>query len=113
MRPHANDFDRALKLLTVNGDGGGIDGIDEAVLQRDAPRVESFKTADKTLEGWRRCKRIGAHDPDELLGFFLQPSRLELFASLAACLVKTTRHMLTTPGRSRRRTPRRGYRGRR
>ena len=86
MRPHANDFDRALKLLTVNGDGAGIDGIDEAVLQRDAPRVESFKTADKTLEGWRRCKRIGAHDLDELLGFFLQPSSLAPSADGAAVL---------------------------
>ena len=37
------------------------------------------------LEGRRRCKRIGAHDLDELLGFFLQSGCLQLFC-IFGCL---------------------------
>lgn len=71
MRPHANDLDCALELLAVNGDRCGIDGVDKAMLQGDASRVEPFEAADKALKGGRCCKRIGAYDLNELLALFL------------------------------------------
>ena len=112
MRPHANDLDRALELPAVDGDGRGIDGVDKAMLQGDASRVEPFEAADRALKGGRRRKRVGTISTS-CLPFFSSPAALSFSASLAACLVKTTCHMLTTPGSSRQRTPRWGRRGRR
>ena len=71
MRPHANDLDRALELLAVNGDGCVIDGVGKAMLQGDASRIEPFETADRPLKGGGRCKRVDTHNLNELFAFFL------------------------------------------